>query len=459
MLSDQARDAQACAAKLRQAVKSQKGLSLQEVKTLQRECWLEERRSNARKDQSAHTRDLLTKLCSPIREVPPALVESPIPMTQREVNLAKFMQLSPTRVQFPSHSRSTSLSPVIRDRRQTISQVRPMRLRASALDLALRSPITVRKRSKSLDGSHSRRGSNSSDETFVSDEQTAVAQQTEFHLKPPPSPTLPCSEGVVRIENSGLPRPRASLEAEVGDVSLPDYAVGLLEELVADVTLPALVIPSSISPAPQFPSPSPLSPSPVFARMSLSMPNFTPFDIDEIASRSSTPTSPPSPPSRPPSRILDRLRSQPDTRVPGDSVTPLRPRSTTPNAHLRPSVTQSLHNPLSSSGSVFKFGSLRLTSPSLITVPESDTDLDSQSRPQSSMSGYLWESPEAVLERGKGLGEGEGRTIKRRFSLRSFRRQRFNSEGNVRIALPDSTLNTGDHGIIARFKRRLVGQN
>ena len=92
-------------------------------------------------------------------------------------------------------------------------------------------------------------------------------------------------------------------------------------------------------------------------------------------------------------------------------------------------------------------------------MPESDTDLDSQSRPQSSMSGYLWESPEAVLERSKGLGEGEGRTIKRRFSLRSFRRQRFNSEGNVRIALPDSTLNTGDHGIIARFKRRLVGQN
>ncbi|RPD61033.1 hypothetical protein L227DRAFT_74121 [Lentinus tigrinus ALCF2SS1-6] len=438
MLSEQARDAQACAVKLRQAVKNQKGMSPEEVKTLQRECWLEERRSSARKDQSVQTRDLLTKLCSPISEVSPPLVDSPNPMTQQEINLAKFMQLSPTRVSFSSYARNASTSPVVRDRRQTISQVRPMRLRASALDLALRVPISVRKRSKSLDGSHSRRGSNSSDATFVSDEQTAVAQQTEFNLKTPPSPPLSGLDGVVRIENSGSPRPRASLEAELGEVSLPDYAIGLLEELVADITLPALVNPSSTSPAAQFPSPSPLTPSPVFARTSLSMPDFTSFELDETASHLSTPTSPPSPPSRPPSRILDRLRSQPET---GASADP------------------SLHNPLSSSS---KFSSLRLTSPSLLTVPESDTDLESQSRPQSSMSGYLWESPEAVLERSKGAGDGEGRTIKRRFSLRSFRRQRFNSEGNVRIMLADSAdskPNPAEHGILARFKRRLTGQN
>ncbi|KAI0694639.1 hypothetical protein C8T65DRAFT_758768 [Cerioporus squamosus] len=462
ILGEQARDAQACAIKLRQAVKNQKGLSPEEVKLLQRECWLEERRSSARKDQSAQTRDLLTKLCSPISEVPPGppLVESPNPMTQREVNLAKFMQLSPTRITFPMHSRSFSTSPVIRDRRQTISQVRPMRLRASALDLALRSPISVHRRSKSVDGNHSRRGSNSTDATLVSDEsneQTAVARQAEFNLKPPHSPNLLGLNGVVRIEKTGSPRPRDSLEAEVGDVPLPDYVVGLLEEMVADdVTLPALIIPSSTAPADQFPSPLPLSPSPVFARTSLSMPNFTLFDHDETASRSSTPTSP-SPPSRPPSRILDRLRSQPDIRAAATAAatpsapTPPHPRPTTANAHLRASVTQSLHNPLDSSGSsMFKFSSLRLTSPSLVTMPESDTDLES--RPQSSMSGYIFESPETVLERKR------GRTIKRRFSLRSFRRQRFGSEGNVRIALvePDVAAH-GDEGILARFKRRLTG--
>ncbi|KAI0711885.1 hypothetical protein C8T65DRAFT_695285 [Cerioporus squamosus] len=446
ILGEQARDAQACAIKLRQAVKNQKGLSPEEVKLLQRECWLEERRSSARKDQSAQTRDLLTKLCSPISEVPPGppLVESPNPMTQREVNLAKFMQLSPTRITFPMHSRSFSTSPVIRDRRQTISR-----------------------RSKSVDGNHSRRGSNSTDATLVSDEsneQTAVARQAEFNSKPPHSPNLLGLNGVVRIEKTGSPRPRDSLEAEVGDVPLPDYVVGLLEEMVADdVTLPALIIPSSTAPADQFPSPLPLSPSPVFARTSLSMPNFTLFDHDETASRSSTPTSP-SPPSRPPSRILDRLRSQPDIRAAATAAatpsapTPPHPRPTTANAHLRASVTQSLHNPLDSSGgSMFKFSSLRLTSPSLVTVPESDTDLES--RPQSSMSGYIFESPETVLERSMALaGESGGRTIKRRFSLRSFRRQRFGSEGHVRIALvePDVAAH-GDEGILARFKRRLTG--
>ncbi len=460
ILGEQARDAQACALKLRQAVKTQKGLSPEEVKLLQRECWLEERRSSARKDQSAQTRDLLTKLCSPISEVPPPLVESPNLMTQREVNLAKFMQLSPTRITVPLLNRSTSTSPVVRDRRQTISQVRPMQLRTSALDLALRSPISAHRRTMSADGNHSRRGSNSTDATLVSDEPNQQTRQAKFNPKLPPSPTWGLGlDGVVRIEKAGSPRPRDSLEAEVGDVSIPDYAVGLLEELIADVTLPALIIPSLTASSPQYPSSSPLTPSPVFARTSLSMPDFTLFELDETASRPSTPTSP-SWTSRPPSRILDRLRSQPDIRAAAAAAaapvtTPLRPRPTTANAHLRASVTQSLHNPLDNGSSVFKFSSMRLTSPSLVTVPESDTDLES--RPQSSMSGYIFESPETVLGRnsqaGADHGESEGRTIRRRFSLRSFRRERFNSEG---VASADPTA--AGLGLLARFKRRLTGQ-
>ncbi|TFK91410.1 hypothetical protein K466DRAFT_582875 [Polyporus arcularius HHB13444] len=461
ILSEQARDAQACALKLRQAVKTQKGLSPEEVKLLQRECWLEERRSSARKDQSAQTRDLLTKLCSPISEVPPLLVESPNRMTQREVNLAKFMQLSPTRITVPLLNRCTSTSPVVRDRRQTISQVRPMQLRTSALDLALRSPIGVHRRTMSADGNHSRRGSNSTDATLVSDESNQQTRQAKFNPKLPPSPTWGLGlDGVVRIEQAGSPRLRDSLEAEVGDVSIPDYAVGLLEELVADVTLPALIISSLTTSPSQYPSSSPLTPSPVFARTSLSMPDFTLFELDEPASRPSTPTSP-SWTSRPPSRILDRLRSQPDIRAAAAAAaaapvtTPLRPRPTTANAHLRASVTQSLHNPLDNGSSVFKFSSMRLTSPSLVTVPESDTDLES--RPQSSMSGYIFESPETVLGRDSQAGadqrESEGRTIRRRFSLRSFRRERFNSEG---VALADP--NAAGLGLLARFKRRLTGQ-
>ncbi|KAI0671914.1 hypothetical protein C8Q78DRAFT_953848, partial [Trametes maxima] len=405
MLSEQARDAQACAERLR-ACLADKELSLEELKALQRERWLEERKSNSRQSQSAQARDLLTKLSSPIREETP-LFDSPSAMSRREANLARFLRRSPTRVVFPL-MRSPSVSPVSPFRRETISQVRPMRLRASAMELALRSPLRVHTRSKSLDSGHSRSNSESTDATFVSQGssgQTTVAQASSPPLKglPPSSPPLlPHTmkgdvDGVVSIAALAKLRPRDELLAEVGDVSLPDYAVDLLENLVAsslDISLheiatadrtPAKHVHSESSPDIAFPSPSPAD------------------------------DTPPAGPSTP-LRTLGRQRSQSD--VP---LSPTFPPTTSPSPRRRagaspkPSFRQSLLVP--------KFSSLRLSSPSLVPVPEGSSG-DAHSRPQSSMSGFphVFDSSSAVHVNGGTDTDSERTGDHRRFSVISFRR-------------------------------------
>ncbi|KAI0709930.1 hypothetical protein C8Q76DRAFT_798703 [Earliella scabrosa] len=514
LLSEQAKDAQVCAAKLRACLAMKDmNLSPEEVKSLQRECWLEERRSSARQSQSAHTRDLVSKLCSPISEVPPPLVESPAGMSRHEANLARFMQLSPTRVTFPPHSLGGSTSPTARTamyRRQTISQMRPMRLRASALELALRSPIQPHRRSRSLDGSLSRRNSDSTDATFVEENHTgstsvSASLSNALQLKLPPSPRMDGPNGVAHIlKLEPQPRPRDTLESEIGDVALPDYAVGLLEDLVAsslDFALPEFT-PTELSPSPSVPwqpmsattVASSLDPAP---RKSCSLPDFKFNELPDLTFIEPSPlsphspalpfsSSPPPPPLLPSSRpssppppppqmdIISRLRSPPEDQ-PASAFPPVRLRPATSNAHLRTGFTQSLHAGRAAAGSLSK-----LTSPSLVTVPEAEMGVDC--RPSSSMSGYRLGAGVEGASAGEGEGAGTGvAVVKRKFSISSFRRQgrrRFLSQGSVALEDADGgedvsvvsgagggarkdprprVGSSGEHGILARFKRRFIG--
>ncbi|KAI1797417.1 hypothetical protein LXA43DRAFT_877659 [Ganoderma leucocontextum] len=493
MLSDQARDAQACAAKLRARLEGtgSKPLSPDELRTLQHEYWMEEHRSAAKKDQSEKTRDLLTKLSSPVVGVPRPLSATPSTRgtTRQEANLAHFLQLSPTHVDL-THSRSPSTSPILLTRRKTISQMRPLRLRSSAMDVALRAPIQERpRRSRSLDGTHSRRNSGSTDATFVSEdasEQTALALPLAS-LKAPlsSSPT----DGFIRIENIVSRRPRHVLLAEVGEITIPDYATDLIEDFAASpVSVTTMLSPVFTSESPTtvvFASPptvvSPVSPPaqsrPLqshlkalslgaievgFPRASSSMPDFSDFTLTERPS-TAEPGSPtggdPSPPPRPSSRagsILDRLRSpptdgsSPSTNTNAGTSTPfLHRRPPTANATVRASATQSLLFPMR------KFGSMRVTSPSLVTVPEAEPI----ERPQSAMSSYGFPSPQTVLEHAEAdeVGKTGG---KGRFSMTLFTPRRFNSASSDTIATRDGSARErgegeGPRGVLLRMRRKL----
>lgn len=411
VLSEQARDAQACAERLR-ACLADKELPPEEFKSLQRARWLEEHKSTSKQAQSAHTRELVVKLSSPIREEPP-LVESPHVMTREEVNLARFLQRSPTRIAFPP-TRSPPVSPVLH-RRKTLTQVRPLRLRMSAMDLALRSPLRTHGRSSSLDGGHARSESASTDATFVSQGssgQTAVTKPSIPHLKLAsslsPLPFSSKGEGTVSIEKLTALRSREELLADIGDVTLPDYAVDLLEDLVSsslDISLPDI---AGIGSAPTIHAGS--TPDIPFS----STADYGPEPITPL-------------------RFSGRVRSQSDTPPSPSSITsPItRRRSAAPTP--RSSFRHSLAAP--------RFSSLRLNAPSLEAVPEGpSTGSDAPSRPHSSMSGrFMLDSSSALHESTDGSARPSG--DQRRFSVVSFRRLE-RSESGAR------------GGILARFKHR-----
>ena len=513
MLSEQASEARETADRLRTALakRDENSLSPDEVKALQREVWREQRRSAVRQDMSIHTQSLLTKICSPIAETPPPLAQPAPPITRAEANLQKFLQQSPTHRIFPPNRSPTQSAPLVR--RKTISQVQPMQLRSTALELALRSPVDMHSRSLSLDSPDPRRSSASTDVTCVSEvasERTTVVPQLQLTIRrnltvkgpPSPSPLSPGPGGIVSIEAQAPPRPRESLIAEVGQVPLPDYAVDLLEDLVASSLDVAL---------------SPLSPSPLVVRAptypyieaqpraSSSLPDFLRFRATQPQEDQNMPSArPSSPPSRPPSLILDRLLNKPDipsmspsppfsfsnasssSWSPVPSPTPGNALSPPPAARRRPGASEAQQKRRSSAGSTqslyvpstSRFSSLRLSTPSLFAVPETDAlggsgagPSDPLSRPQSSMSSYApLDSPEAVLERRYGStyaypyganddgdricapgetdaegyrdeeGEGHGNattgSVRRRFT--SFRRRRFNSDSSVRVGAPAS---------------------
>lgn len=491
MLSDQARDAQACAAKLRARLGStgSKSLSPIELKTLQHECWMEEHRSAARKDQSEKARELLMKLNSPVGEIPAPLSATPPgrSMTRQETNLARFLYISPTHVDL-TQSRHPTTRPTPLTRRKTISQIRPLRLRPSAMDLALRTPIHERpRRSRSLDGTHSRRSSSSTDSTFVAEdasEQTALALPLA-PLKAPSSPDSSRTDGFVRIEGMVSCRPRHVLLAEVGDVTIPDYAMDLIDDFAASPVSVSTVLSPVFSPeSPVVFTPSPTVVSPVspftqsrlpqyhlkaaslgaiedgFTRASSSMPDFSDFTLVERPSTAElgSPIGDSSPPPRSSSRtgsIIDRLRNPPTVSIPspssGAATTPfLHRRPPTANATIRASATQSLLLPMR------KFGSLRGTAPSLVTVPEAEP----VERPQSSLGAYGLPSPETILEHEE-VDEMGKTGSKGRFAMTLFTRRRFNSASSDSIAMQGRSAAEGGEeegrssGVLLRVRKKL----
>ncbi|KAH9847539.1 hypothetical protein C2E23DRAFT_765181 [Lenzites betulinus] len=411
-LREQARDAQACAERLRVCL-ANKELSREEVSALQRARWLEEHKSSARRAQSAQAHDLVAKLSSPVDESP--LFQSPNSMTRREANLAHFLQRSPTRVTF-GPARNQSVSPVL-NHRKTLSQVRPMRLRASAMDLALRSTLRTHNRSRSLDGSHSRSNSDATDATYVSEDssgQTAVAQSALPHMKSSTSisPFFGDDNGTARIEKLAVPRPRDELLAEMGDVTLPDYAMELLEDLASssmDISLQEITI-DGIPTVNSGPTTDGMSGSPFEEPLVFSTP-----------------------------RRASHLRSQSDIT---SSVTTSSPSSPIrPNTMDSPSKHSFRHSLV-----VPKFSSLRRSSRSLLAVPEG-VDSDGYSRPNSSLSGRsVLDTSSAIHEPASHLRSRTGGSAPddhRRFSVVSFRR----------LERSESSPRPG--GIIARFKRRI----
>ncbi|KAI0833682.1 hypothetical protein BC628DRAFT_1307940 [Trametes gibbosa] len=412
-LREQARDAQACAERLRACLAS-KDLSPDEVSALQRARWLEERKSSARQAQSAHTQDLMAQLSSPVEESP--IFQSPYSMTRREANLSRFMQRSPTRITFLP-TRNPPVFPVL-SRRKTLSQVRPMRLRASAMDLALRSPMRTHARSRSLDGSHSRSNSDATDATCVSQGssgQTAVAQTSLPQMKTSASISpFSCDDnGIIRIEKLAAPRPRDELLALMGDVPLPDYAVDLLEDLVAssmDISLQEITVADGTSAIPSGSTPD-IASSPAY---------------EEPLVFSTHP------------RASSRIRSQSD--ITSSSYSP----SPSSSAHPRPAVSSPSKLSFRHSLAFPRFSSLRRSSPSLVPVTES-ADSEGYSRPHSSLSGrFVLDSSSVFHEPDDHHRLHAGAAVDhRRFSVVSFRK----------LQRGDSEVRPG--GIIARFKRRI----
>lgn len=448
------------------------------------------------KDQSEKTRDLLTKLNSPGVSPPLSATPPAWSTTRQEANLVRFLHLSPTHVDL-APNRSPSTSSNLLSRRKTISQMRPLRLRPSAMDLALRIPIQERsRRSRSLDGTHSRRNSNSTDATFVAEdasEQTALTLPLGS-LKAPPSPDSSRTGGFVRIENTVYRRPHDVLLAEVGDVTIPDYAMDLIEDFAASpvsvcTMLSPVFTPESPTAVVFASTPTVVSPvSPLtqsrshqfhlkapslgtiedgFSHASSSMPDFSDFRLGERPSTTEpgngnrSPTGDSSPPPRPSSRagsIFDRLRSPPTEASNSNTSTGTSTGTTTPfvqrrlptaNATVRMSATQSLLLPIR------KFGSMRgVTSPSLVTVPEAEP----VERPQSSMSAYGFPSPKTILEHSETEGDGKMGS-KGRFAMALFTRRRGNSESassnSVAMRGGKGEDREGARGALVRMRKKL----
>lgn len=150
-----------------------KDLDPEEFVSLQRERWMEERRSQVRHEESLALSQLLTNLSRPdnIRVGSPSSLEAEKPgggpdcpektrQAKRQANLLYYLNRSPTRLTFAnrppsSHPLTHHQHQRLQERsrpplRRTISDIRTLRLRSTALVSAFEDPITGRLRSRSL---------------------------------------------------------------------------------------------------------------------------------------------------------------------------------------------------------------------------------------------------------------------------------------------------------------------
>ncbi|KAH9948713.1 hypothetical protein B0H21DRAFT_689638 [Amylocystis lapponica] len=296
LLSAQARDAQERVAQLRERLADRPVLEPTDYRSMQHECWMETHRGAARDQQSKLLHTVLSKVsgmehaADPVTAAnrPAALIQ-----TCRKANLARFFERSPTRMDFPQ---PRTLSSTVY-RRNTISHVRSMRLRTSAL-----TPVSARLKlpplyvgsvpAVSLPGTPEPSFSASPSPSVRSDSLPPPSARA-IPVEPFPvataramsdssrsssdAPSSSSNEGFASIYASSPPRTRAELAAELKDVSLPAYALDLLNGMgtdTVDVSLrtihlrrpPSLHSLHSVHSIPDEPTPPP-SPEPSFSPM------------------------------------------------------------------------------------------------------------------------------------------------------------------------------------------------
>ncbi|KAL4248687.1 hypothetical protein ABKN59_006347 [Abortiporus biennis] len=258
LLTSHAQEAQDRAEKLRDLL-NDRDIDPESYQSLQKERWMEERRSQARLEESKALEELLKRIAedpdTPIPPLPDSVQQlEQTHIARKDANLLEFFKHSPTRLTFPNRSRHFDIEATLdpSSRRRTKSDIRVMRLRTSALVMALAKPIKTRLRSKSLDagGEHPSKvplkrvdtstpsGSGLSPLTETS---TPTAMAPKSKMSPQVRQRRPSSlfsfgntnSGTATIYAPGLPRTADEIAAELNDVGLPEYAQDLLDRFVS----------------------------------------------------------------------------------------------------------------------------------------------------------------------------------------------------------------------------------
>ncbi|KAF9803693.1 hypothetical protein IEO21_09589 [Rhodonia placenta] len=265
LLRAQAQEASEQAAKLRDALdrrqaSAQADVAPEEWTAMQRERWMAERRSMAREEHMRTVQAVLAALLAAREEHSQLQAEtaqhtndaSTRPSPRRHTDLACFFERSPTRLAFPSRvGRHTPVAAT--QRRKVISRVRSLRLRAHACPFG--SPL--KRAPADMDASPDKSNSGASPPDSSEPASTSSLRTTSAM---PVAPSTPCRAaksgtlpslpehtahhhaGTAAILPPDTPRSMAQILASLDsdDAPIPQYAVALLDDLVAselDVTL------------------------------------------------------------------------------------------------------------------------------------------------------------------------------------------------------------------------------
>ncbi|KAH8100784.1 hypothetical protein BXZ70DRAFT_127506 [Cristinia sonorae] len=322
LLSMHAREAQERANKLRTAI-SQGDVDQETFKALQRERWMEERRSNARAEESKALKQLMTKLAGPDHEIigPHSQRTQSLPsdadLAKRQANLLSFSERSPTKLMFPRRRGSAG-------RKRVQHVVHPPTVIAETQPLQLRAPAPVPAFAKLRPAKNSRTRTKS----LQQDLKNSRAGNAPLERGPPPSAPSPLplattpmtvsqtqagpssaslgvvvnDAGVATIYASQQPRTREQIDTDMSEaVDLPSYVIDLLgglDDIHGEVTL-------STTP-PARPSPLASTSTPQKARKGRGHPDHLapPISPNKVTFPSSDRLSPPRSlqPSTPPSK-------------------------------------------------------------------------------------------------------------------------------------------------------------
>ncbi|OSX58906.1 hypothetical protein POSPLADRAFT_1075781 [Postia placenta MAD-698-R-SB12] len=269
LLRAQAQEASEQVAKLRDALDrrqagAQADVAPEEWTAMQCQRWMAERRGIAREEHMRTVQTVLAALLAAREEHPQLQAEtaqhtndaSTRPSLRRHTDLACFFERSPTRLAFPSRvGRHTPVATT--QRRKVISRVRSLRLRAHACQFG--SPL--KRAPADMDGPPDKSNSGASPPDSSEPAPTSPSSSRTTTSAMPVAPSTPCRAaksgtlpslpehtpahnhaGTAAILPPDTPRSRAQILASLDsdDAPIPQYAVALLDDLVAselDVTL------------------------------------------------------------------------------------------------------------------------------------------------------------------------------------------------------------------------------